>query len=80
MAMKESSKTIFNYIKENADKDITAVQIAEALGMETKSVNGSITGLQRKGWVVREEVAITGGKVKYVRLTDEGAAADVDAE
>ena len=54
--------------------------IADALGVGVKSVNGSVTSFQKKGHTIREEVAVTGGKVKYIRLTDEGRAFDPDAE
>lgn len=89
MAMKESTKAIFNYVKENDGKDFTAADIAEALGMEVRSVNGSLTGMQKKGWIVREvgeaEVTNEDGKVthkeiKLIRLTATGRDADPDAE
>ena len=38
------------------------------------------SSFQKKGLTIREEVAVTGGKVKYIRLTDEGRAFDPDAE
>lgn len=41
--MKENTKTVFNYIKEHEAEDITASMIAEATGLEVKSVNGIIT-------------------------------------
>lgn len=41
---KENTKLVFNYIKENEDKDITAKDIAAALDMDPRSVNGIITG------------------------------------
>ena len=80
MAMKENTRQIWDYIVAHKDEDITAQSIADALGMNVKSVNGSVTSFQKKGLTIREEVAVTGGKVKYVRLTDEGLAFDPDAE
>lgn len=83
MAMKENTRRIFDYIKEHSDQDITAADVAEALGLETRSVNGSFTSFTKKGWGVREEAEIelpdkTHKKVKYLRLTDAGLALDPD--
>ena len=59
--MKENTKIVFNYIKEHADEDITAPQIAEGTGLPIKSVNGIITSAlvgtgknkETKGYVER---------------------------
>ena len=81
MALKPNSLAVFNFVKENDGNDFTAADIAEALGLEVKQVNGIVTSaFQRKGFMAREEVAVTGGTVKYIRLTDEGRAHDFDAE
>lgn len=79
-ALKENSLIVFNYVKEHDGEDFTAKDIAAATGLTDKQVNGIITSaFQRKGLMVREEVEVTGGKVKYVRLTDEGKAFDPSA-
>ena len=80
MAMKENTRQIWDYIVAHASEDMTAQSIADALGMNVKSVNGSVTSFQKKGLTIREEVAVTGGKVKFIRLTDAGASFDPDAE
>ncbi len=82
MAMKENTRIIWDYIVAHDGEDFTAQNIADATGIGVKSVNGSITSFckEPKNWCVREEVAVTGGKVKYIRLTDEGRAFDPDAE
>ena len=72
MAMKEGTRLIWDYIVAHDGEDFTAQNIADALGVGVKSVNGSVTSFQKKGLTIREEVAITGGTVKYIRLTDEG--------
>ena len=41
---KESTKIVFNYIKEHEAENITAKDIAAALDMDPRSVNGVITG------------------------------------
>lgn len=78
--LKENSRIVYDYVKANDGKDFTAADIATATGLPVKSVNGIVTSaFQRKGLMVREEVAVTGGTVKYIRLTDEGRAFDPDA-
>lgn len=81
MALKPNSLLVFNYVKENDGKDFTAADIAEATGLSAKQVNGIITSaFQKKGLMIREEVAVTGGKVKYIRFTDEGRDFDPTAD
>lgn len=80
MAMKEGTRKIWDYIVAHDGENITAQDIADALCVGVKSVNGSVTSFQKKGHTIREEVAVTGGKVKYIRLTDDGRAFDPDAE
>ena len=83
MAMKENTRKIFDYVKEHNGQDITAADVAEALGLETRSVNGSFTSFTKKGWGIRKEAEIelpdkTHKKVKYLHLTDAGMALDPD--
>lgn len=85
MAMKEGTRLIWNYIVENDGKDFIAQDIADALNVGVKSVNGSVTSFQKKGLTIREEAEIecadgTHKKVKFIRLTDEGRSFDPDAE
>lgn len=84
MAMKQATKDIFNYIKAHDGEDFTAKDIAKALDMNVKSVNGSVTAFQKKEYVYREEAEAelddgTHEKVKLIRLTDAGREFDVDA-
>ena len=64
---------------------MTAADIAEALGMEKKSVDGIVTsGLQRKGYAERipAEIELEDGshkQVKFIQATAEGLAYDHDA-
>ena len=78
--LKPNSRLVYDYVKAHNGEDMTAADIAEATGLGVKSVNGSVTSFQKKGWTIREEVAVTGGKVKYIRLTAEGRNVDPDAE
>ena len=84
--MKENTKNVYMYLKENVNKDLTAADVAEALGLEKRQVDGIFTSaLQRKKLGVRElaEIELADGshqKVKYLRLTEEGMAFDPDAQ
>lgn len=81
-AVSEKALTVLNYLKEIGDTNVTAADIAEALGMEKKSVDGVVTsGLQRKGLTERvpakievtdDEGNATVKDVKFIKLTDAG--------
>lgn len=87
MAIKENSKRVITYLQ-GLDKgaDVTAADVAEALNMEKRSVDGIFTSaIQRKqlGERVEAEVELADGthkKVKFLKLTDAGYALDVNAE
>ena len=86
MAMKENSKNVLNYLKGINGENGTAADVAEALGLEKRQVDGIFTtALQRKGLGVRgpAEIELDDGThkaVKFLRLTDAGMAFDPDAE
>ena len=86
MALKPNSKLVYNYVKENEGKKITAADIAEGTGLTVKQVNGIVTSaFQRKGLMERSEpvkVELEDGTVKdvkFISLTAEGMAFDPDA-
>ena len=85
MAMKENSKKVLNYLKEIAGEKVTAADVAAALGLEKRSVDGIFTSaLQRKGLGVRTPAEIelddgTHKQVKFLSLTPAGMAFDPDA-
>lgn len=86
MAMKENSKNVLNYLKGINGENVTAADVAEALGLEKRQVDGIFTSaLQRKGLGIRipAEVELEDGThkaVKFLQLTDAGMAFDPDAE
>jgi len=84
-AMKENTRKIFDYIKAHNSENLTAKDVAEAVGLTDKSVNGSFTSFQKKGLGERIPVEVTDAEgkaktIKYLRLTDAGMAFDPDAE
>ena len=86
MAMKENSVKVLNYLKEVNGQNVTAADVAEALGLEKRSVDGIFTSaIQRKGLGVRTPAEIelddgTHKAVKFLSLTAEGLSFDPTAE
>ena len=85
MAMSTNSKMVFEFLKENNNVDLTAADVAEALSLETRQIDGIFTSaIQRKGYGIRVpgEIELEDGThkaVKWLHLTDEGMALDLDA-
>lgn len=86
MALKGNSKLVFKFLQEH-DGDFTSEDVANALGLAKKSVDGIFTSaIQRKDLGFREvgeeEDPATGlhKQIKFLRLNDAGKAYDVDAE
>lgn len=85
MAMSTNSKMVFEFLKENNNVDLTAADVAEALSLEKRQIDGIFTSaIQRKGYGVRVpgEIELEDGThkaVKWLHLTDEGMALDLDA-
>ena len=86
-AMKENTKKVIKYLLGLGTSDnVTAQDVADALGLEKRSVDGIFTSaIQRKALGLREEAEIeledgTHKKVKFLKLTDAGYAVDVDAD
>ncbi len=86
MAMKENSKNVLNYLKNIGGADVTAADIADALGLDKRQVDGIFTSaIQRKGYGVRvpAEIELDDGshkQVKFLKLTEAGMALDPDAD
>ncbi len=86
MAMKENSVKVLNYLKQINGQNVTAADVADALGLEKRSVDGIFTSaIQRKGLGIRTpaEVELADGthkQVKFLSLTDAGMAFDPTAE
>ena len=85
--LRENSRKVFDYVKSlGPDDHVTAADIAEATGLETKQVNGIVTSaFQRKGLMERvpAEIQLEDGThkpVKFIKMTAAGMAFDPDAE
>ena len=86
MAMKENSKRVFQYLMGLNGENVTSADVAEALGLDKRQVDGIFTSaIQRKGLGVRvpAEIELEDGThkaIKFLRLTDAAASFDPDAE
>ena len=84
--MKENSIRVLNYLKQVNGQQVTAADVAAALDLPKKSVDGIFTSaIQRKGLGVRTPAEIqledgTHKQVKFLSLTPAGMAFDPDAE
>lgn len=86
-AMKENTKNVIVYLQGlDESANVTAQDVATALDMEKRSVDGIFTSaIQRKGYGVRvpAEVELEDGThkaVKFLKLTATGRELDVNAE
>ena len=85
MAMKENSKRVFQYLMGLNGENVTSADVAEALGLEKRQVDGIFTSaIQRKGLGIRvpAEVELDDGShkaVKFLQLTPAGMEFDPDA-
>lgn len=85
MAMKENSKNVLNYLKGINGANVTSGDVAEALGLEKRQVDGIFTSaIQRKGLGIRvpAEIELDDGThkaVKFLQLTPAGMDFDPDS-
>lgn len=82
--MKENTKKVFEFLRTVEGQNVTAADVAEALGLEKRSVDGIFTSaIQKKGYGVRQEAEIeledgTHKKVKFLHLTEAGMTLDLE--
>lgn len=81
MAISENSIRVIKFLQAHANDDLTSADVAEALGLEKKTVDGVFTSaIQRKGLGVRVPAEVedpdTGlhTSVKLLKLNADGMA------
>lgn len=74
--LSENAKIVLTYMKDHDGEEFTHKVIAEDTGLSPRSVTGTITGLQKRGFA--ERVEVEGQKDKLVHATVEGLTFDVD--
>lgn len=72
--LSEKAQAILAHLQATAGTDETFVEVAAATGLEGRSVNGTVTGLAKRGLV--ERVEVEGFDKKVIRLTDAGRVFD----
>ena len=86
MAMSVNTLNVIEYLKAHNGENLTAQDVADALDVDVKVVNGAFTsGIQKKGLGQRIEAEIelddgSHRKVKFLTLTADGLAFTPDAE
>jgi DNA-binding MarR family transcriptional regulator len=75
--LSENAQVILSHLQDMGGELETAPMIAEATGINVKSVNGIATGLAKRGLVTRLEVE--GMDKKVIALTDAGREFDPQA-
>ena len=70
----ENAQAVIRYLQADPDGQYTADDLADALGLTSRQINGTATGLQKKG--ITERVVVEGIEKKVIRLTSEGLAVD----
>lgn len=88
--LKPNSILVYNFVKENDGKDITAADIAAGTGLDVRQVNGIVTSaFQKKKLMERtpaeievtdEEGKVSHKAIKLISLTDAGRAFDPNAQ
>ena len=84
--MSENSRKVYDYVKSVDGQNVTAADIAEATGLEIRSVNGVVTSaFQKKGLMERvpAEIEMEDGShkaVKFIRLTAAGKEFNPDLQ
>ena len=84
--LSDKSLTVLNYLKENDDKNLTAADIAEALGFEKKTIDGVVTSglIRNRNYAERipAEMELEDGThktIKLIKITEAGKAYDHEA-
>lgn len=86
MAMSVNTLNVIEYLKAHNGENLTAQDVADALDVDVKVVNGAFTsGIQKKGLGQRIEAEIelddgSHRKVKFLTLTADGLAFTPEAE
>jgi DNA-binding MarR family transcriptional regulator len=72
--LSENAQALVRFLQNNPGSQFTADDLADALGLTSRQINGTATGLQKKG--LTERVEVEGIEKKVIQLTAEGASID----
>lgn len=74
----ENAQAVLRYLQADPNGQYTADDLADALGLTSRQINGTATGLQKKG--LTERIVVEGIEKKVIKLTSEGLNVDPAAE
>jgi prophage antirepressor-like protein len=74
----DNAKALIKFLQANPEGQFTADDLAEALGLTTRQINGTATGTQKKG--ITERIEVEGFDKKVIRLTPAGLTVDTEME
>jgi DNA-binding MarR family transcriptional regulator len=72
--LSENAQAVVRYLQADPNGNYTADDLAGALGLTARQINGTATGLQKKG--ITERVEVEGIEKKVIRLTAQGLSID----
>ena len=72
--LSENAQALVRFLQANSSGNYTADDLADALGLTARQINGTATGLQKKG--LTERVVVEGIEKKVIQLTSEGLSID----
>lgn len=70
----ENAQAVIRFLQADPNGQYTADDLADALDLTSRQINGTATGLQKKG--ITERVVVEGIEKKVIRLTADGLAVD----
>ncbi len=71
-SLSDNARAIVKFLQENPNICLSGTEIANALGIQPRVANGTITSLVSKGYATRVPATVNGKTVKHVQLTDTG--------
>lgn len=77
--LSENAQAVLTFMQANQGANLTADSIAEGTGLSSRSVNGTVTGLAKKGFCERSKEKNEDGK-RWIYLTAAGVSVDPAAE
>ncbi len=76
----EKAQKVISFLQANPNVQLTSSELASAVGLPPRVLNGTVTSLCSKGFVEREPALIDNEEVKYIVLTDAGKTVDVNVD
>lgn len=76
----ENAQKVLGFLQANPNVNLTSRELANALGIPPRVLNGTVTALCSKKLVWREPVVVGDKETKFIVLTDAGKAIDPTAD